>query len=71
MRYAGTRRAQFYQLLLKHTEEILPYVYTPTVGEACQQYSHLPISTRGLYLRATDAGSFLDKLRAWPQQCVR
>ena len=62
----------FFKLLLEHTEELLPLVYTPTVGEACQRYSHLPgLAVRGLYLRASDAGSFLDLLRAWPQQDIR
>jgi malate dehydrogenase (oxaloacetate-decarboxylating)(NADP+) len=62
----------FFKLLLEHTEELLPLVYTPTVGEACQRYSHLPgLAVRGLYLRASDAGSFLDLFRAWPQQGIR
>ncbi len=46
----------FFRLLLAHTELLLPFVYTPTVGEACQQYHRLPISTRGLYIRPSDAG---------------
>jgi hypothetical protein len=54
-----------------HTEEILPYVYTPTVGEACQRYHSLGVPTYGLYLRASDRGAFLQRLRALPQQGVR
>ena len=62
----------FFELLLKHTEELLPLVYTPTVGEACQRYSHLPgLHVHGLFLRATDAATFLNKLRSWPQQDIR
>ena len=60
----------FYSLLLQQTEEILPIVYTPTVGQACQEYHRLPTTPVGLHLRATDA-SFLDRLRAWPHQNVR
>ena len=60
----------FYHLLLSHTEELLPFLYTPTVGEACQRYHALPIPTYGLFLSATHAGSFLQKLRALPQQDV-
>ena len=46
-------------------------MYTPTVGEACQRYHALPLTPRGLYLRATDAGRFLERLRAWPRQDIR
>ena len=65
------QEGQFYSLLIQHTEEVLPYVYTPTVGEACQRYHHLPLVPKGLYLRATESERFLDILRAWPQQDVR
>ncbi|CAL5223762.1 g6326 [Coccomyxa viridis] len=60
----------FYRLLLQQTEEILPIVYTPTVGEACQRYHRLPLTPVGLHLRATDP-CFLTKLQAWPHQDVR
>ena len=46
-------------------------MYTPTVGEVCQRYHALPLTPRGLYLRATDAGRFLERLRAWPRQDIR
>ena len=46
-------------------------MYTPAVGEACQRYHALPLTPRGLYLRATDAGRFLERLRAWPRQDIR
>ena len=42
----------FYKSLIEHCQELLPYLYTPTVGEACQKYYKLPIPTYGLYLRA-------------------
>ena len=62
----------FFELLLAHTEELLPLVYTPTVGEACQRYSHLPgLHVHGLFLRSPEASTFLDRLRAWPQQDIR
>jgi malate dehydrogenase (oxaloacetate-decarboxylating)(NADP+) len=63
--------ATFYDLLLGHPQDVMPFVYTPTVGEACQKYSHLPLRTRGLYITANDRGRVLEKLREWPEKRVR
>ena len=47
----------FYAILVNHTFETLPYVYTPTVGQACQEWSSIYRHTpRGLYLSIKDKG---------------
>lgn len=51
--------------------QVLPFIYTPTVGEACQKYHKLPLHTHGLYLSLNDRGRLAEKMRAWPQQDVR
>ncbi|KAG2448043.1 hypothetical protein HYH02_007070 [Chlamydomonas schloesseri] len=69
LREASTE--QYYQLLCYYTQQVLPYIYTPTVGEACQQYHALRIKARGLYLRLDHRSSILSQLKAWPQKDVR
>ena len=45
-----TNEVLFYRLLLDHVVEMLPIVYTPTVGQGCQQFSHIYSHPRGLFI---------------------
>src|ERR1700733_7217932 len=45
-----TNETLFYALLLRNIEEMLPLVYTPTVGEGCQRFSEIWRKPRGLFL---------------------
>jgi malate dehydrogenase (oxaloacetate-decarboxylating)(NADP+) len=61
----------FYGILLSHIEETLPLVYTPTVGEVCQRWSHLYHCyqrPRGLYLSLCDIGRVKKILQCWPNK---
>ena len=45
-----TNEVLFYALLREHLEEMLPIVYTPTVGDGCERFSDLYSKPRGLFL---------------------
>jgi malate dehydrogenase (oxaloacetate-decarboxylating) len=53
----------FFRLLSTHIDEMMPIVYTPTVGEACQRFSHIFRRTRGLYVGWDQRGRIADVLR--------
>lgn len=56
----------FFALLTKHTAECMPYVYTPTVGAACQAWSELYLGApRGLYLSINDKGRITEILQRY------
>lgn len=56
----------FYALLTRHLEEVLPLVYTPTVGEGCQRFSHIYRKPRGLFLSLPN-GDRLRRILAHPR----
>src|SRR6201982_1073004 len=56
----------FYRLMLDHIEEMMPIVYTPTVGLACQQFSHIYRRPRGLFVSYPLRDSIAEVLRSRP-----
>jgi malate dehydrogenase (oxaloacetate-decarboxylating) len=54
----------FYRVLTDHLSELLPIVYTPTIGEAIQQYSHQYRRPRGVYLSIDTPDQIETALRA-------
>lgn len=61
----------FYRLLLKHIREMSPIIYTPEVGEACENYSHIYRRARGLYLSYPQRADIETMLRNASQRDVR
>jgi len=61
----------YYRLLAAHVAEFLPIVYTPTVGRACQEFSHILRRTRGLWITPEYTERIPDLLRHSPYDDVR
>jgi malate dehydrogenase (oxaloacetate-decarboxylating) len=61
----------FYAVLERHLEEMMPIVYTPTVGEAVKQFSFLYQSPRGLSLSPLNIGRAATAVNNYPFEDVR
>jgi malic enzyme len=56
----------FYALLLENLDEMIPIVYTPTVGLACQRFSHIFRFTRGIFLSPDNIDTVDDIFQSLP-----
>jgi hypothetical protein len=61
----------FFRLLCENLEEFMPVVYTPTVGRACQEFSHTMRRPRGVWITPDDADRIPEILRNAAHEDVR
>ena len=58
----------FYRVVMNNIEEMMPLIYTPTVGQACQEFQHIYRKPRGFYVSWRDRGRIEEILHNWPHK---
>lgn len=61
----------FYKTIMQDPTKYMPIIYTPTVGEACQQFGHIIRRPRGMYISIRDKYNIIKILENWPQKDIR
>jgi malate dehydrogenase (oxaloacetate-decarboxylating)(NADP+) len=61
----------FYRVVVDYIDEMMPIIYTPTVGLACQVFGHIWRRARGLFIAVEDRGRVARVMRNWPHREVR
>ncbi len=58
----------FFRVVMENAEEIMPLIYTPTVGLGCQLYGRIYRRPRGMFISAADKGRVKRVLQNWPHK---
>ena len=61
----------FYRVVMNNIEEMMPLIYTPTVGKACQEFQHIFRMPRGFYVSLDDRGRIEEIMQNWPHEGVK
>jgi malate dehydrogenase (oxaloacetate-decarboxylating)(NADP+) len=61
----------FYRVVIDHIETILPIIYTPTVGQACREFSHISREPKGFFITPEDRGDIRRILGNWGPKDIR
>ena len=67
----GRNRRLYYRTVIDNIEELMPIIYTPTVGQACKEFAHIFRQPKGFYITPDDKGSIRRMLDNWPNEDVR
>jgi malate dehydrogenase (oxaloacetate-decarboxylating)(NADP+) len=61
----------YFYLVTRHIREIMPLIYTPTVGDGCIKFGHIFRRPRGLFVSLEDKGSVAELVANWPEPNVK
>jgi len=61
----------YYHLVLENIQEVMPLIYTPTVGQACKEFAAIFRQPKGIYITAKDRGKVHEIFTNWPEKDVR
>ncbi|MBU2676667.1 MAG: NAD-dependent malic enzyme [Gammaproteobacteria bacterium] len=61
----------FYRVIMNNLQEMMPIIYTPTVGKACQEFQHIYRTPRGFYVSMQDKGRVKEIMQNWPHKNAR
>jgi len=71
MSIAEINEQLFFYVLAENVEKMMPIVYTPTVGLACQKFGYVFQRPRGMFISIKDIGRVYNMFKNWPEDDVR